>query len=251
MHAHVTAEKSFSRDIFFSALLHAAIVAAVLLSPMLLMKTQSQFIGEVIRVNLSSPTDLPGMQPKPIAAPVTPAPLAEEVVDIPLAKPVTVDKAVPIEKKEKPKPKPKKPTESTKPVEKPAGENKNVVAGTGSATGGAQVDSSLTGGEGSPFGGVTIDNASFNYPYWFTQAFAKIRGNMQNPVLYDGKLVCVIYFQVIRSGRVIKLEVAEPSGIKAFDDACVAAIERSKPFPPLPNDFRDEVIGIRIPFTNN
>jgi outer membrane biosynthesis protein TonB len=40
----------------------------------------------------------------------------------------------------------------------------------------------------------------------------------------------------------------QPSGIPAFDNGCVQAIENSAPFPPLPEDFRDEIIGITIPF---
>ena len=64
----------------------------------------------------------------------------------------------------------------------------------------------------------------------------------------DATIVCVIYFQVIKSGRVIEKRVEETSGIPAFDQACLQAVERSTPFPPLPRDFTDEIIGITLPF---
>jgi TonB family protein len=66
----------------------------------------------------------------------------------------------------------------------------------------------------------------------------------------DARLVCKVYFQVIRSGRVVQVEVLESSGIPAFDNACKAAVERAAPFPPLDREFAEEVIGITVPFTN-
>jgi TonB family protein len=41
--------------------------------------------------------------------------------------------------------------------------------------------------------------------------------------------------------------VITSSGISRFDDACVLAIQRSAPFPPLPKNFREEIIGITLP----
>jgi TonB family protein len=101
---------------------------------------------------------------------------------------------------------------------------------------------------GSPFAGATVDNASFDYPYWFTQAFYKIQTNWHNPVDADGPMVCLVYFQVLKSGRVVEARVDKSSGIPAFDQACVTAIDRSSPFPPFPKEFGDEILGITIPF---
>jgi TonB family protein len=173
---------------------------------------------------------------EPVAAPtpVIPQPAVEAMPEIPIENPASLPETV---VPEKPKPKPK-----DKPKTKP------VAAGNDlKTTGGNQIETSATGA-GSPFSGATIDNASFNYPYWFTQAFHKIQSNWRNPVAADGTVVCVIYFQVIKSGRVIEKRVEESSGIPAFDQACLQAVERSTPFPPLPRDFNDEIIGITLPF---
>ena len=75
----------------------------------------------------------------------------------------------------------------------------------------------------------------------------KIASNFRRTVAIDGTVICVVHFQVIKSGRVIDLEIVQSSGFDAVDRDCLAAIERSKPFPPLPKEFRDEIIGITLP----
>ncbi|RKX17088.1 MAG: hypothetical protein DRP35_11530, partial [Candidatus Zixiibacteriota bacterium] len=113
--------------------------------------------------------------------------------------------------------------------------------------GNSEANVETSDGEDSPFAGATIDNASFNYPYWFTQAFNKIRRNWRNPISADIPITCTIYFQVIKSGRLVKAEIKKPSGIPAFDNACLRSVENSTPFPPLPRQFVDEIIGITLP----
>ncbi|RKX24009.1 MAG: hypothetical protein DRP45_09160 [Candidatus Zixiibacteriota bacterium] len=98
--------------------------------------------------------------------------------------------------------------------------------------------------------GAVVDNSAFQYPFWFSLTWGKISQNFRVPVAIDGKVYCDIYFQVIKSGRVIESRIANPSGIAQFDKACLEAVERSAPFPPLPRDFLDEIIGITITFTN-
>jgi TonB family protein len=159
--------------------------------------------------------------------------LESEPTEIPLEKPATAPEAKIDAQEEKPTKKPKdrpyQPLESRR---------------EGELEGAAEVE---TGG-GTPFAGAIIDNATFDYPYWFTQAFYKIQSNWRNPVAADYSIVCVVYFQVIKSGRVIELRIEEPSGIRTYDEACLRSVEHSAPFPPLPSGFRDEIIGITLPF---
>lgn len=219
--------------------LHMAIFAvAVLSSPF---DTGKKFdLGEVIRIRAVS---MPAFSPPP-AEPVAiepraiPQAIPEEIPEIPIDNPTKVTKPAEVQK---PKPKPKTKTDDQQKQEQPEG------AGSGNGT--KEVDVS-SGAPGSPFGSATIDNASFDYPYWFTQAFNKIAANFRNTVVIDGRVVCAVYFQVLRSGRLVELRVEQSSGIPAFDRVCLSAVEQSAPFPPLPREFRDEIIGITVPFTN-
>ena len=170
-------------------------------------------------------------------------PAVEEPDEIPVSDPRSRPEAVIKEPEEVIEPEPEAQQE-------PAPEPKPSRSATPADTEGGEqqeIHSPVTGG-GSPFAGATIDNVTFNYPYWFTQAFNKILRNWRNPVAADGAIVCVVYFQVIKSGRVIESKVQVSSGIRPFDDACLRAVERSAPFPELPRDFRDEIIGITLPF---
>ena len=226
------------QDLALSFLLHfAVILTLVILTPF---KPQFKIdMGDVINVSL---TALPAAQPQPeVMEPVSiPTPVtADEPVAV-VTETKSVTEAKPVEKP-KPKPKEKKKDDSYKPKAETGKENK-----AGLENGQKDVSSNL--GAGSKFGGAAIDNASFNYPYWFVQSFSKIERNWTNPVYASEPISCIIYFQVIRSGRIIKTEVEKSSGIDAFDSACERAVNLSQPLPPLPNEFTDEIIGIHLEF---
>ena len=218
------------RDVILSVLLHVVVIAMTVFASPFEVGSPSDY-DEVIRVSLLAPAEILSPQaepPEPIAI-RTPQPAAEEIPEITVGEPTTADEAV---VEEKPQPKP--PVHNGQTADRPGGEDE-------------EIHSPITGG-GSPFAGATIDNTSFNYPYWFTQAFNKILRNWRNPVAADGAIVCVVYFQVIKSGRVIEVQVKTSSGIGAFDDGCLHAVSRSAPFPPLPRSFGEEITGITLPF---
>lgn len=223
-----------NRDVLFSALIHIGIIAATVISSPLTPRSPFDF-DEVIRVTITSPSDLLPAEPVPLEPIPVPSAASEPDPEISIDDPTTAPETV-IPEKPPPKPKPKKKTKSAPNRSKEQAEaTDQVEAPTGNS---------------SPFSGATIDNASFNYPYWFTQAFNKIAGNFRNPVAYDGRLICTIYFQVIKSGRVVEVRIERSSGLEAFDNAVLLAIDRSAPFPPLPSEFTDEIIGITLPVSN-
>lgn len=230
------------REILLSLILHATFLFLIFLSTPFELSNATQY-DDVIRIravampDLSPPSPVAEQTPEPVAIPSA---MDDEPVEIPIEDPTTIDKPAPVEK-----PKPKRPKPTAKPSEsKPAAEDTKPAGNAGQST---EIDVAASG-SGSPFAGATIDNANFDYPYWFTQAFNKIATGWRNTIVYDGNLICVVYFQVIRSGRMIEVRVESSSGIVAFDETCIAAIERAAPFPPLPREFRDEIIGITLPF---
>jgi len=236
------------RDIFLSLVLHVMVVLATVISSPFDYKKPFDY-DQVIRIRAVAMPDFapasgPVAEDVPIEPVSIPQAMEDDIPEIPIDKPTTVDKPKEI-KKPADKPKPQKEPAQQKP--KPQTETKTGIEATaGNGTG--QGDKEIATGSGSPFGGATIDNASFDYPYWFTQAFNKIAGNWRQTVVIDGTAVCVIYFQVIRSGRLVETQIKESSGIPAFDQICLSAVERSAPFPPLPREFKDEIIGITLPF---
>jgi len=192
-------------------------------------------LGEVIKVSLKAMPELLTDEPVAIQPPATPqAVMTDELPDVPISDPRTIKEKKPVEEK----PKPKKEKEPEKKTEPPAQTQEPSEK---------EIESQSTS-SGQMFAGATVHNESFDYPYWFDQAFNKISANFRNPVSSDAAIVAVVYFEVIQSGRVLSVRLEQSSGIAPFDDACVRAIERSGPFPPLPRSFREEIIGITLPF---
>lgn len=225
------------RGITFSLALHGLVIVILLITATFGTKAKIN-PDEVVRVSLASLPGKPDL-PAKVETPQSTQPKPAETKPLPVEPPKQTSKKVVTEK---PKTKPKQSKE--KPVEK---QESNTKSDSDSPQE-KPIESQSTG-EGSSFRGATVDNASFNYNWWFDQAFYKLNSNFRNTVPYDGKLVCVVYFQVLKSGRVFDLKVKETSGIGEFDDVCLNAVEQSSPFPPLPRDFVDEVIGITVPFT--
>lgn len=61
----------------------------------------------------------------------------------------------------------------------------------------------------------------------------------------------VIQFAIARSGSVPKLVIVTPSGADPLDRAAVAGISASNPFPPLPPEFKGDVIRLQFAFSYN
>jgi len=60
-----------------------------------------------------------------------------------------------------------------------------------------------------------------------------------------------IQFAIGRGGSVLKLVYAEQSGTRSLDEAAVAGVSASNPFPPLPPEFKGERIVVQLNFAYN
>lgn len=225
-------------DLLISLILHVALVMTFLIASPFKPRVNMD-LGDVMRVKLAAMPMQSETPPRQEMKPVEiPSPVIEDEPIVPVMEVASATKAAVIEK---PKPKKKEEPEKYQPK---ADKSDEVREGQE----GGKKDVSENLGAGSKFAGATIDNASFTYPYWFTQAFSKIERNWSNPVYANTELQCTIYFQVIRSGRIIKTEIRESSGIPAYDNACIRAVELAQPLPPLPDSFTEEIIGISLIF---
>ncbi|MBZ5596008.1 MAG: TonB family protein [Acidobacteriia bacterium] len=60
-----------------------------------------------------------------------------------------------------------------------------------------------------------------------------------------------VQFAIAKNGTVTKIVFSTQSGADALDRAAVASISMSNPFPPLPTEFRGNVIRLQFTFTYN
>lgn len=61
----------------------------------------------------------------------------------------------------------------------------------------------------------------------------------------------IIQFSISKDGRVPKLVITGPSGTESLDRAAVAGISASNPFPPLPAEFKGDVVRLQFGFSYN
>ena len=57
-----------------------------------------------------------------------------------------------------------------------------------------------------------------------------------------------VYFRIARNGRVSDVKVAQESGNFLFDQAAHRAVEASAPFPPLPEEYDGDYLGVYFVF---
>ncbi|MBK6405130.1 MAG: TonB C-terminal domain-containing protein [Holophagales bacterium] len=75
------------------------------------------------------------------------------------------------------------------------------------------------------------------------QVFQKVAGLWKAPSAFPavGKK-CVVQAVISRDGRVQNAFVSMESGVKAWDKASVAAVEKASPFPPLPASYQHKTL---------
>jgi len=225
----------------------------MLLAPMWSIQSNDE-PGEVITVQVLSMAELDASTPVDELPP--PPETVEEIIPEAPPEPEVIEDEIPIEIEPLPEEEPTEtPEEDTEPeiepektvVEAPVETTPRVPRDTGPK----EIRSPATAG-GSAFAGATVEtfgNVDFEYSYWFTQAFNKINRNWRRPnIISDAGIVCVVYFKVIKSGKIVDAEVRSSSSVPQMDQSCLQAVQRAAPLPPLPRRFADEVIGISIPF---
>jgi TonB family protein len=60
-----------------------------------------------------------------------------------------------------------------------------------------------------------------------------------------------LQFRIGKNGTVLRLVYAEQSGSRALDEAAVAGVSASNPFPPLPSEFKGDNIVVQLNFAYN
>jgi TonB family protein len=99
------------------------------------------------------------------------------------------------------------------------------------------------------------DPMGVDFRPYLLQLLATVRRNWFAVMPESAKLgrrgKVAIQFAIAKNGSVTKVVFATTSGFDAFDRAAVASISMSNPFPPLPTEFRGNVVRLQFSFTYN
>jgi TonB family protein len=99
------------------------------------------------------------------------------------------------------------------------------------------------------------DPMGVDFRPYLTQVLAAVRRNwtavMPESVRLGLRGHVSIQFAIGKTGAVLKLVYAEQSGSRPLDEAAVAGISASNPFPPLPTEFKGERIVVQLNFAYN
>jgi TonB family protein len=125
------------------------------------------------------------------------------------------------------------------------GSGTGVRIGIGSGPGGGGFGSELSS---------QIGLSNFPYTYYLQTIHGKISGNWYTSQIspgVTGDFHTTVYFKIFRNGEISTLEIRERSGIRSLDLSALRAIQSSAPFPPLPNDYEGDFLGIHLIFEHN
>jgi protein TonB len=189
---------------------------------------------EVYAVEIVTPAELPREQPKQEAQ----KPKVEQSkVEQPPPEPEPEEEMPP------PPPKPKKPKPKKKPRrEVPTTQLEKTRQPEESPE--EQVEPAPETGQ------MAFDAADFPFAHYISRMRRKIAANWRVPEGSQGdERFCVIYFRVLRNGTVTSTMIEQSSGLFIFDQAAQRAVVQASPMPPLPNEYRDEYLGVHFSFS--
>ncbi len=97
-----------------------------------------------------------------------------------------------------------------------------------------------------PVQGMKVDQ-DFDYPEYLLTIRSLIEKNWRAPSIRTA-LQTRVFFRIQRNGDLTRTFVEIKTGNMNFDMSALNAVIQSKPFPPLPDDFKGEEIGIHMDF---
>ena len=207
------------RDIILSAAGHALVFGTLILPSILSSKTFSPVT--VVNVKM--------VQPQSIAS------LLERVSETGEPKPKVPQVNV---KPEKLLPNPAK-TRKVQPVKRAAAEPESSTPAA--QTGVKKSEQNLPKG-------IETEQDFKDYEYLGT-LMQKIRSNWRYPRLNAPNIKTVVYFRINRDGRVDRVLVKNKSGFMNFDSSAYEAVVKSAPYPPLPESYSGNQLGIYLTFS--
>jgi TonB family protein len=235
------------RFLIISAVLHGLLLVVAPLIPRLTGETPTAM--EVYSVEL---LDLPASaQPVPEPTTVSPEPVQTKVEEPPDDAIAEQPRKVPAKTAVKAPPRPEKSLAERlgdrlkAEDEKRATEPQPTQAAPRAATGARPASG------GTP-GRTSIKVSRFPYAWYISIIQGKVSSNWKQPsdrLVSEEALSVRVSFRISRDGSVDAITVRESSGRSTIDQSAAKAVRSSAPFPPLPDDYRDDRLDVTIDFT--
>ncbi|MHB8053834.1 MAG: cell envelope integrity protein TolA [Candidatus Aminicenantales bacterium] len=250
-------DKAFKGAMIASAAAHAVLLALIAFNPALPKKASPKGVIHYISMGrIGGSGGRPAGSGGAKAQTAAPAPQKESLRDL-----TTPDKAAskvesklrhPVDPKTKAKKTPEKKATISQPgtgaaAAIPGGIRSDIGGGAGLTIGPGGTGTG-EGGFGEGFGDGLAD---FPYAYYLQRVQDKISVNWFPGSVDPGPdniLQTLVYFQIFRNGKISTVSVKQSSGQRAFDLFAVRAVTNAADFPPLPDDYDGEYLGINLLF---
>jgi len=243
----------FQRMVTASVAIHLAAVAVVMFAPRDLFQRGSEAPRSVMTISLGGGGEGPrtsgmtpaGGRPVQVATPPDETPKREAVrppaaktpeMVMPTKAPAKASKSATTAVKDAPdEARGRTPTKGEK-----------VEAGTAIAQTAARGQGFGLSSGGGPGSGSTLDVADFCCPDYIVTMLERIRASWQQNQGSTG--VTVVHFLIQRDGRLTNYEVVQPSGSSVLDLAALRAVAQTRQIPPLPAQYPNPTLGLRLAF---
>lgn len=160
----------------------------------------------------------------------------------------------PVEKpKREPEPKVEKKPVIQKPESTAKATTESKESGSSGKGTGSGVRFGLGSGSGSGFGSEfasQIGLGTFPYLYYLETILDTVSSNWFTARIsagVSGEFYTTVYFRIQRDGRISNVSILERSGVTILDLSAIRAVQSSR-FPPLPSEYREDYLGIRLIF---
>ena len=277
-------EDKLSKWLFFSLLLHGALILALFVVPFLPSGDRPSYPvytvdlvgGEKIgRNNLGTelmPLSGPKAAPKKTAEEIPPPPAQETKQETKKEKPKPVEKEAPPEEKvalkeaikKEPKKEPTKDTRSESKTEESALDRvrerliqsavdraKSRTEGNQQPSKGDVISSGSGEGEGASAlgqdgrGGGVVKGMEFII--YQNRMLSSIKDNWAW-VGQKSNLKVVVHFSIKDNGEITGLKIVQPSGDPSYDESVLRAVKKSSPLPPPPESSRKDFADVELTF---
>ena len=251
-------DRAFKKAVILSVSAHLTLFILMLISPYLPKPARKGMVHYVNIISLGGGGGGRGLGDQTAQMVETAVPQRETLRDLTTPQSLQQEKppslTYPVEKpKRGRKPKAEKKTSiqksqppPTKKAPSEGGASSGVRIGIGSGTGGGVGFSSEYSSQ--------IGLSTFPFTYYLQTIHSRISSNWYTSQIktgITGSLHTTVLFKIFRNGNISEPEIVESSQHRTMDLSAIRAVRSAAPFPPLPNEYEEEYLIVRLIFEHN